>query len=80
MCKSTAEDDSHLFFEYDYALAVWSGLRKWWKSLVADYGLQMALSFLKSKDPKPHNHISFAIFTVKLYFIWSARNLAIIKK
>ncbi|KAJ8452547.1 hypothetical protein Cgig2_000136 [Carnegiea gigantea] len=70
-------NSTHLFLECSYATEVWDSLELWWPFSFCNSQPtieSMSASLSRCKGPKAHKHITYAIFTAGVYFIWYSRN------
>ena len=81
ICNTVAEDETHLFFECNYAKDIWKELSRWWQHLpIAQNSQNLMNAMLKSSGAKTKKHIICAITSAAIYLLWRARNQAIFNK
>ena len=75
LCEEEAENETHLFFECDQAIEVWKQIDTWWRPPHTSTKV-----ICWTKGSQPEKNISYAIFSVTIYFIWDTRNYQIFKQ
>ncbi|KAJ8441434.1 hypothetical protein Cgig2_023620 [Carnegiea gigantea] len=79
-CHQNDETQEHLFFECQYAAAIWEDFQKEWGIKLEMTGIEPCLkSLTKLKQSRKMRWVIYALITAVTYNIWKARNHLVFK-
>ncbi|KAJ8420975.1 hypothetical protein Cgig2_025653 [Carnegiea gigantea] len=74
------EDDQHLFFDSPFTQSIWTGVHNWWPLPLTATTIEGRLNYLlKIKGDKQSKQTTYAICSIVIYNIWTARNFSIFR-